>query len=89
MARKNMMNQFFFLVLMKKKYKNIICDPNVGPCFGDKDIKIFNISDKYLSEKSYFNKSSEFYVHDRDLDNFNGKKQEFIVNKLEIFKILI
>ena len=74
---------------MKKKYKNIICDPNVGPCFGDKDIKIFNISDKYLSEKSYFNKSCEFYVHDRDLDNFNGKKQEFIVNKLEIFKILI
>ena len=74
---------------MKKKYRNIICDPNVGPCFGDKDIKIFNISDKYLSEKSYFNKSCEFYVHDRDLDNFNGKKQEFIVNKLEIFKILI
>ena len=70
---------------IKKKFKNILCDPNIGPCFGDKENKIFYISDNYLNEKSFFNKSNEFYSYmNQDLDNL-----EFIINKLEIFKILI
>ena len=39
---------------IKAKYKNIFCDPNNGPCFGEKDNLIFKISDNYLSEKSFF-----------------------------------
>lgn len=75
---------------INKKYRNILCEPNIGPCFGDKDNKIFNISDNYLSEKSCFNKSNEFYYGvNQDLDDFTNKNQEFIINKLEIFKILI
>ena len=73
---------------IKKQYQYILCDPDIGPCFGDKNNKIFSISDNFLKEKSYFNKSKEFYI-DKDLDDSKSKKQEFIIKKLEIFKVLI
>ena len=75
---------------IKKKYKYIICDQYAGPCFGDKENQILKISDNYLEEKSYFNKSKEFYFEkDQDKDFLINIEPEFIVNKLEIIKILI
>ena len=73
----------------KKKYKYIICVNNEGPCFGDKENnKIFKISNNYYNKKSYFNKSSEYYLDDQDKELFIDEEPEFIVKKLEIIKIL-
>ena len=75
---------------IRKKYKNICCDGNIGPCFGDEENKIFQINDNYLKEKSFFKKSYKFY-YDMNLNKgeFNNEQEEFIVNKLEVIKILM
>jgi hypothetical protein len=73
---------------IKAKYKNIFCDPNNGPCFGEKDNLIFKISDNYLSEKSFFRNDNIFYNNMKKDDIFSNEDQKFIVNKLEMIKLL-
>ena len=73
---------------IKAKYKNIFCDPDNGPCFGEKDNLIFKISDNYLSEKSFFRNDNIFYNNMKKDDIFSNEDQEFIVNKLEMIKLL-
>ena len=71
----------------KKIFRFIYNDPNNGPCFGPQNDIIFQISDNYLKEKSYirefFNKENEKFC------DISAQNKEFIVNKLEILKILI
>ena len=74
---------------IKKKYRYIYCDGNVGPCFGDKENILFQINDNYLKEKSFFNKSSKFYDEVNSYKEDANNKEEFVVNKLEIIKILM
>ena len=74
---------------IKKKFKCICCDPNLGPCFGNKEEKIFQISDNYLKDKSFFNKSNKFYNENNHKKEDDNIVEDFTVNKLEILKLLM
>ena len=74
---------------IKKNYRTIFGDPNNGPCYGEKNNLIFKISDNYLSKKSLFNQNIEFFSYINKDNSFNNQDKEFIVNKLEMIKLLI
>ena len=77
-------------IYKNKKTKNAIyCGENNGPCFGDKDIKDIFIEDNYFNKNSYVGKANGcFFNMNKDFE-LNGGEQLFIVNKLEVFKLLI
>ena len=71
----------------KKIYRFIYNDPNNGPCFGTKNNILFQISDNYLEKKSYI---KEFFNNENEkFCEISIQNKEFVINKLEIFKILI
>ena len=74
---------------IKKRHKAIYCDKNYGPCFGDKANKGFWISNNYLKEHSFVDKTNGCFNNMKEDYELNQGKYKFTVKKLEIFKILI
>lgn len=74
---------------IKRKYKALYCNANYGPCFGDRDNKGFWISNNYLKEYSYVDKFNGYFNNMNQDYELNQGYNQFIVKKLEIFKILI
>ena len=73
----------------KSGKKNIFCKENFGPCFGDKDNKDLMISDKFSSNESFVGKCNGCFLNINQDYEINNGNSNFIVNKLEIFKLLI
>ena len=73
----------------KSGKKNIFCKENFGPCFGDKDNKDLMISDKFSSNESFVGKCNGCFLNMNQDYEINNGNSNFIVNKLEIFKLLI
>ena len=86
---------FLFSFDLMKIYKNksgkkaIFCQKNSGPYFGDKDNKDLQISDNFLVNNSYVGKAKGCFSNMNKDFEINEGSSVFIVNKLEIFKILI
>ena len=86
---------FLFSFDEMKTYKNkknrnaIYCGENIGPCFGDLNNKEIYISDNFLSKYSYVGKANGCFFNMNKDYILNGGNPSFIVNKLEIFKLLI
>ena len=69
-----------------EKNKNaILCDNNMGPCFGDKLIQIY---DKFLEKggKCYHKENCGFTGIEDDFEITNGI-EEFIIEELEVYKL--
>ena len=88
---------FLFSFDNMKVYKNknktgrkaIYCNEEYGPYFGDKENKDLQISDNWFTNYSYVGKIKGCFFN-MDIDyELNKGNSNFIVNKLEIFKILI
>ena len=73
----------------KSGKKNIFCKENFGPCFGDKDNKDLMISDNFTSNESFVGKCNGCFLNMNQDYEINNGNSNFIVNKLEIFKLLI
>ena len=73
----------------KSGKKNIFCKENFGPCFGDKDNKDLMISDNFSSNESFVGKCNGCFLNINQDYEINNGNSNFIVNKLEIFKLLI
>ena len=73
----------------KSGKKNIFCKENFGPCFGDKDNKDLMISDNFSSNESFVGKCNGCFINMNQDYEINNGNSNFIVNKLEIFKLLI
>ena len=73
----------------KSGKKNIFCKENFGPCFGDKDNKDLMISDNFSSNESFVGKCNGCFLNMNQDYEINNGNSNFIVNKLEIFKLLI
>lgn len=73
----------------KSGKKNIYCKENFGPCFGDKDNKDLMISDKCSINDSFVGKCNGCFINMNQDYEINKGNSNFIVNKLEIFKLLI
>ena len=84
-------NAFCFCLNKNKIYKieedktAIICDQNIGPCFGD---KLFQIYDNYLTEGGIcFNKENCGYTGiENDYEITNGM-EELNIEEMEVYKI--
>ena len=74
---------------VKKKYKAIYCCEDIGPFFGDQNNKDLQISNNYLKQNSYVGKANGSFLNMNQDYELNQGNQEFLVDKLEIFKILI
>ena len=88
---------FLFSFDNMKVYKNknktgrkaIYCNEEYGPYFGDKENKDLQISDNWFTNYSYVGKIKGCFFN-MDIDyELNKGNSNFIVNKLEIVKILI
>ena len=84
----------FSFDLMKKKKKkrekkNIYCNENTGPYFGDKNNKDLVISDKCFINDSFVGKTNGCFLNMNSDYELNEGNSNFIINKLEIFKLLI
>ena len=73
----------------KKGRKNIFCKENSGPYFGDEDNKDLLISDKCFSNTSFVGKSNGCFLNMNKDYEINEGNSNFVVKKLEIFKLLI
>ena len=73
----------------KKGRKNIVCKENSGPYFGDEDNKDLLISDKCFSNTSFVGKSNGCFLNMNKDYEINEGNSNFVVKKLEIFKLLI
>ena len=86
---------FLFSFDLMKVYKNkkgktaIFCKESSGPCFGDKDSQDLEISDKFLTNESYVGNANGCFLNMNADYEINKGNSNFIVNKLEIFKLLI
>ena len=73
----------------KKKRNSIFCKESIGPCFGDKESQDLYVSDNYFKNDSYVGKANGCFLNMNSDYELNKGNCKFIVNKLEIFKILI
>ena len=73
----------------KREKKNIYCNENTGPYFGDKNSKDLVISDKCFTNESFVGKANGCFLNMNNDFELNDGNPNFIVNKLEIFKLLI
>ena len=73
----------------KSGKKNIFCKEDYGPCFGDKDNKDLQISDNCFKNNSFVGKINGCFSNMKQDYEINNGKANFIVNKIEIFKLLI
>ena len=73
----------------KKKRNSIFCKESIGPCFGDKESQDLFISDNYFKNDSFVGKANGCFLNMNSDYELNKGNCKFIVNKLEIFKILI
>ena len=86
---------FLFSFDLMKIYKNrkgknaIFCHEDIGPCFGDEKNKDLYISNNYFKDNSYVGKTNGCFINLNSDYEINKGICNFIVNRLEIFKILI
>ena len=86
---------FLFSFDLMKIYKNrkgknaIFCHEEIGPCFGDEKNKDLYISNNYFKDNSYVGKTNGCFINMKSDYEINKGICNFIVNRLEIFKILI
>jgi len=73
----------------KNGKKNIYCKEDFGPCFGDKDNKDLQISDNCFKNNSFVGKTNGCFSNMKQDYEINNGISNFIVNKIEIFKLLI
>ena len=73
----------------KRERKNIYCNENTGPYFGDKNNKDLVISDKCCNSESFVGKINGCFLNMNKDYELNDGNSNFVVNKLEIFKLLI
>ena len=85
-------NAFVFSINLEKIYfyfgkkNNIICDKNKGPCF----VGMIDINDKILKGKGFVNNGSiQCYEGENDKYEINGGKNEFIIEELEVFQVIV
>ena len=77
-------------IYKNRKGKNaIFCHEDIGPCFGDEKNKDLYISDNYFKDNSYVGKTNGCFINMNSDYEINKGICNFIVNRLEIFKILI
>ena len=73
----------------KREKKNIYCNENTGPYFGDKNNKDLVISDKCFINDSFVGKTNGCFLNMNSDYELNEGNSNFVINKLEIFKLLI
>jgi len=83
---------FVFSINLEKLYfnfgkrNNIICNKNKGPCF----VGMLDVQEHILTGKGFVNSSGiQCYDGENEKYEINGGKNEFIIEEMEVFQVVI
>ena len=85
-------NAFVFSINLEKLYfycgknYNIFCDKNKGPCF----VGMFEIQEHIFKGKGFINNGNiQCFEGENEKYEINGRKNEFFIDELEVFQVII